>query len=81
MTPAHEPVARALCAAHCSYMGMSPAVLPGYVDRCWREWLPQVPAVLDAARVALGRELLRGVPLYGLDGGRPEPFVRDGEAA
>lgn len=73
----HEPVARALCAAHCRYLGMSDAVRPGYIERCWREWVEHVPAVLEAARAVLARELTRDVPLYGLDGGPGEPFVHD----
>lgn len=51
------PIARALCAAHCRYLGMSEEVLPGYVERCWQEWLPQAPDVLDAARPVVAAEV------------------------
>lgn len=58
----HEPLARALCAAHCRYLHMSPDVLPGYVERNWREWVEHVPAVLDAARAVLAREQAKSMP-------------------
>ena len=51
------PIARALVTAYCRHMGMREDVLPGYVDRCWQEWLPQAADVLDAARPVVAAEV------------------------